>query len=29
VLCISAAQLVVGLCLLGLYEGYKAYYFNK
>ncbi|WIA38466.1 hypothetical protein OEZ86_001789 [Tetradesmus obliquus] len=29
VLCIGAAQLVVGLCLLGLYEGYKAYYFNK
>ncbi|EFJ44912.1 hypothetical protein VOLCADRAFT_94677 [Volvox carteri f. nagariensis] len=29
VLCISAAQLVVGLCLLGVYEGYKAYYFDK
>eukprot|EP00882_Tetradesmus_deserticola_P005835 GHRQ01006142.1.p1 GENE.GHRQ01006142.1~~GHRQ01006142.1.p1 ORF type:complete len:212 (+),score=82.53 GHRQ01006142.1:173-808(+) len=29
VLCIAAAQLLVGLCLLGLYEGYKAYYFNK
>lgn len=28
-LCISTAQLLVGLCLLGLYEGYKAYYFNK
>lgn len=29
VLAISAAQLVVGLCLLGIYEGYKAYYYNK
>lgn len=29
VLIISAAQLLVGLCLLGLYEGYKVYYFNK
>ncbi|GIL73561.1 hypothetical protein Vretimale_5175 [Volvox reticuliferus] len=29
VLCISVAQLVVGLCLLGVYEGYKAYYFDK
>ncbi|KAG2448420.1 hypothetical protein HYH02_006312 [Chlamydomonas schloesseri] len=29
VLCISACQLVVGLCLLGVYEGYKAYYFDK
>ncbi|GLC43437.1 hypothetical protein PLESTB_001557200 [Pleodorina starrii] len=29
VLCISAAQLIVGLCLLGVYEGYKAYYFEK
>jgi hypothetical protein len=28
VLCISAAQLVVGLCLLGIYEGYKAYYYD-
>lgn len=28
VLCISAAQLLVGLVLLGLYEGYKTYYFN-
>ncbi|KAG2493037.1 hypothetical protein HYH03_008700 [Edaphochlamys debaryana] len=29
VLCISACQLVVGLCLLGVYEGYKAYYYDK
>mmetsp|Transcript_35943 Transcript_35943/g.80010 ORF Transcript_35943/g.80010 Transcript_35943/m.80010 type:complete len:189 (-) Transcript_35943:768-1334(-) len=29
VLSISAAQLLVGLCLLGIYEGYKAYYFNS
>eukprot|EP00798_Chlamydomonas_sp_ICE-L_P030352 gene30352-35357_t len=29
VLGIAAAQLVVGLCLLGIYEGYKAYYFNS
>lgn len=28
VLCISACQLIVGLCLLGIYEGYKAYYFD-
>jgi len=28
VLCIAALQLVVGLCLLGLYEGYKRYYYN-
>jgi len=29
VLCIAALQLLVGLCLLGLYEGYKAYFFNR
>ncbi|GFR48238.1 hypothetical protein Agub_g10100 [Astrephomene gubernaculifera] len=29
VLCISACQLVVGLCLLGVYEGYKAYYYDN
>eukprot|EP00878_Enallax_costatus_P004499 GHUV01004739.1.p1 GENE.GHUV01004739.1~~GHUV01004739.1.p1 ORF type:complete len:208 (+),score=52.02 GHUV01004739.1:267-890(+) len=29
VLIIAAAQLLVGLCLLGLYEGYKVYFFNK
>ncbi|KXZ55124.1 hypothetical protein GPECTOR_3g276 [Gonium pectorale] len=29
VICISGCQLVVGLCLLGVYEGYKAYYFDK
>lgn len=29
VLCISAAQLLVGLCLLGIFEGYKAYYYNQ
>ena len=28
VLCIAALQLVVGLSLLGLYEGYKRYYYN-
>eukprot|EP00775_Hariotina_reticulata_P005444 gene5444-5678_t len=29
VLLIAGLQLLVGLCLLGLYEGYKAYYFNR
>ena len=28
VLCISSLQLVVGLILLGIYEGYKTKYFN-
>jgi len=28
VLLIAAAQLIVGLCILGIYEGYKVYYFN-
>eukprot|EP01023_Acetabularia_acetabulum_P025744 TRINITY_DN24574_c0_g1_i1.p1 TRINITY_DN24574_c0_g1~~TRINITY_DN24574_c0_g1_i1.p1 ORF type:complete len:191 (+),score=15.90 TRINITY_DN24574_c0_g1_i1:86-658(+) len=28
VLCIAALQLVVGLCLLGIYEGYKANYWK-
>ena len=28
VLCIAVSQLVVGLTLLGIYEGYKAYYYN-
>lgn len=28
VLCIAAAQLIVGLVLLGIYEGYKSYYFS-
>jgi hypothetical protein len=28
VLLIAAAQLIVGLCLLGIYEGYKVYFFN-
>jgi hypothetical protein len=29
VLLIAAAQLVVGLCILGIYEGYKVYFFNS
>ncbi|KAF5837630.1 hypothetical protein DUNSADRAFT_4133 [Dunaliella salina] len=29
VLFISAAQLLVGLCLLGIFEGYKRYYYNQ
>jgi hypothetical protein len=29
VLCIAAAQLLLGMCLLGIYEGYKAYYYSK
>ncbi len=28
-LCIAAAQLLLGMCLLGIYEGYKAYYYSK
>lgn len=28
VLCIAASQLLVGLVLLGLYEGYKSYYYS-
>ncbi|GMH43859.1 hypothetical protein BSKO_11793 [Bryopsis sp. KO-2023] len=28
VLCISSLQLVVGLCLLGIYEGYKVRFLN-
>lgn len=27
-LLIAAAQLIVGLCLLGIFEGYKTYFFN-
>uniref|UniRef100_A0A7R9YQT4 CASP-like protein n=1 Tax=Chlamydomonas euryale TaxID=1486919 RepID=A0A7R9YQT4_9CHLO len=29
VLVTAAAQLLVGLCLLGIYEGYKLYFFNE
>ena len=29
VLCVAASQLLVGLCLLGIYEGYKGYYYNQ
>lgn len=28
VLLIAASQLIVGLCILGIYEGYKVYFFN-
>uniref|UniRef100_A0A061R0V3 Uncharacterized protein n=1 Tax=Tetraselmis sp. GSL018 TaxID=582737 RepID=A0A061R0V3_9CHLO len=28
VLCIATLQLIVGICLLGIYEGYKAHYFK-
>ena len=29
VLCIAAAQLLLGFALLGIYEGYKSYYYGK
>eukprot|EP00798_Chlamydomonas_sp_ICE-L_P030152 gene30152-35132_t len=29
VLIIAASQLLVGLCLLGIFEGYKSYYYNS
>ena len=28
VLLIAASQLIVGLCIMGIYEGYKVYFFN-
>mmetsp|Transcript_4602 Transcript_4602/g.11428 ORF Transcript_4602/g.11428 Transcript_4602/m.11428 type:complete len:177 (+) Transcript_4602:198-728(+) len=28
VLCVATLQLIVGICLLGIYEGYKAHYYG-